>query len=162
VGEGPSLTTPRLTAVPLTMWNVGLVADEMAGQLGHPDATAPGRPRMEALRRDLRRRSSAGPEVLTWVIRAGESGAVGLLSADTADRRAVVTVSIGHPHRRRGYATEALRAVAGWIESGRAAVVEARVRVGDVPSERLVLATAFQPTDVLLAERWRIWLRPPS
>src|SRR5262249_53336749 len=69
---------------------------------------------------------------------------------------------IAPARRRRGYATESLRAVANWIEAGRSAVVEARVRLGDVPSESLVRATAFRPTEVFLQDRWRIWLRPPA
>ncbi|MGF7235727.1 MAG: GNAT family N-acetyltransferase [Frankia sp.] len=182
MGEGPSLATPHLIAVPLTMWNAGFVADEVAGALGQPagdqaprghrpgdvgdHGSAGGQPESAAagtalLRHDLRRRATAGPDILTWVIRGEDSTAVGMLSADTENRRTVVTVSIAPPYRRRGYATEALRAVAGWVESGRSALVEARVRLDDVPSERLARATAFLPTDVLVQERWRVWLRPP-
>ncbi len=187
VGEGPSLATPRLIAVPLTMWNASFIADEVAAALDRPafaEAPRDGRPGNarstdgraggdagggrsapaangpSPLRNDLRRRATAGPDVLTWVIRGEGGTAVGMLSADTENRRTVVTVSIAPAYRRRGYATEALRAVAGWIESGRSALVEARVRLDDVPSERLVLATAFVPTEVFLQRHWRVWLRP--
>jgi RimJ/RimL family protein N-acetyltransferase len=175
VGEGPTLTTARLRALPLTVWNAGFIAEELAttvgvaanpapwlgvgGLFGDPAADEADRPAV--LRRELRRRAGAGREVLTWVIRGGDGTAVGLLGADTHRGRAAVAVSIGSGYRRRGYATEALRALAGWLEL-RAAVVETRVRVGDKPSERLALATFFVPTEVLVGDWWRVWFRPPA
>jgi hypothetical protein len=175
VGEGPTLTTTRLRALPLTVWNAGFVADELASTVRVSADQGPGlglggmfagRPADQGggpgeLRRELRRRANAGKDVMTWVIRGGDGIAVGLLGADTHGGRAAVAVSIGTGHRRRGYATEAVRALAGWLEN-RAAVVETRVRVGDRVPERLAMATFFVPTKVVVADGWRVWVRPPA
>lgn len=189
MGEGPTLTTSRLLALPLTVWNAGYVAEELAPSLAYsaaasgpgdrgrsgradgplggvagtdphaapPDAADPA----GSLRRELRRRAGAGRSVLTWVLRRNVgSTAVGLLAAQTQGRRAVVGVSISIAARRNGYATEAVRAVAGWFEY-RGALVETRIRRGDSVGKRLAQATSFVPTQVLVAEWWRVWLRPP-
>jgi hypothetical protein len=173
VGEGPTFTTARLLAIPLTIWNAGFVAEELAARLIPPGAgpgavvgvgylhVRDGDERSRAVvRRELRRRAACGGDVLTWVIRVGDGTAVGLLSADTQGRRSAVAVSIARGCRRRGYATESLRALAGWLEN-RDAVVETRIRVGDHVCERLVRSTAFVPTGVVVAGRWRVWVRPP-
>lgn len=189
MGEGPTLTTPRLLALPLTIWNAGYVAEELApalaftavaatsggraapsaalpggGVVGTDPYAAPPDPQDPAgsLRRELRRRAGASRTVLTWVLRGrSDPAAVGLLAADTGGRRAVVGVSIGDGFRREGYATEAVRAAAGWLEY-RGALVETRIRRGDAVGKRLGQATSFVPTPVLVAEWWRIWLRPPT
>ncbi|WP_239345382.1 MULTISPECIES: GNAT family N-acetyltransferase [unclassified Frankia] len=168
MGEGPALTTSRLLALPLTVWNAGFVAEELgpllAGACLHRAqgiaVDAAGDP-TAALRRDLRRRAGAGRGVMTWTVRGDDSAAVGLLAVDAIDRRALVSVSIGRPYRRRGYATEALRALASWLEFRGQVVVESRVRVGDRTGERLAVATAFVPADIVLADGWRVWFRPP-
>ncbi|CAJ65274.1 MULTISPECIES: hypothetical protein [Frankia] len=188
MGEGPTLTTPRLLALPLTVWNAGYVAEELApalaftavvarsggrggdglGPYGGIVGTDPHAPAPDpldpaaSLRRELRRRAGAGRSVLTWVLRRRSGpAAVGLVAADTHGRRAVVGVSIVLGCRREGYATEAVRAVAGWFEY-RGALVETRIRRGDGIGKRLGQATSFVPTPVLIADWWRIWLRPPT
>ncbi|MCK9920811.1 GNAT family N-acetyltransferase [Frankia sp. AgPm24] len=188
MGEGPTLTTSRLLALPLTVWNAGYVAEELASALSFtsvvvgsggprqpgvaPDGGLVGTdpyadrsdPRDPAgsLRRELRRRAGAGRSVLTWVLRRrSEPAAVGLLVADTQGRRAVVGVSIAFGYRREGYATEAVRAAAGWLEY-RGVLVETRIRRGDAVGKRLGQATSFVPTPVLVAGWWRVWLRPPA
>jgi hypothetical protein len=176
VGEGPTFTTARLRALPLTVWNAGFVAEELAPRLvtagpgpgpgavvGVGSILVPddGEESHAVVRRELRRRASGGVNVLTWVIRTAEGTAVGLLSADTLGRRSAVAVSIARGYRRRGYATEALRALAGWLEYRDTVVVEARVRVGDRIGERLARSTSFTPTGVVVSGQWRVWVRLP-
>jgi hypothetical protein len=174
VGEGPTFTTARLLALPLTVWNAGFVAEELAPRLvaagpgpgalvGVGAILVPddGEESRAVVRRELRRRASGGVNVLTWVIRTGNGTAVGLLSADTQGRRSAVAVSIARGYRRRGYATEALRALAGWLESRQTVLVETRVRVGDRICERLATSTSFTPTGVVVSGQWRVWVRPP-
>lgn len=182
MGEGPTLTTARTRALPLTVWNVGYVAEEIAqamvaagrgqqvrlaaGELfgGALDAAGAGTDQNAAdptgVRRELRRRVSAGSGVLTWVLRGRDGAALGLLAADTRGNRAAVGVRVNHTYRRDGHATEAVRALAGWLEH-RGVLVGTRVRVGDVSGKRLAQSTAFVPTGVLLTERRRLWIRPP-
>ena len=161
--------------MPLTVWNAGFVAEELAPRLvvagtgpgavvgvggicvSHDDEDS-----RATVRRELRRRAGAGSNVMTWVIRGGgHGGAVGLLSADTQGRRSAVAVSVGQGYRRRGYATEAVRALAGWLEGRGTVVVETRLRVGDRACERLAVSTAFVPTGVVVSGTWRVWVRPP-
>jgi hypothetical protein len=182
--DGPALTTARLQALPVTLWNAGYVAEELARQVAlavrpttglgvaglfaGPDASGTAEP--AGLRRALRRRAGPGRAALTWVVRDQAGGAVGLLGADMAvvaspgrdqARRAAVAVVIGPSHRRRGYGAETVRALASWLEASRLALVEARVRTGDAPAERLAATTLFVPTRVAPATGWRVWCRPP-
>lgn len=173
--DAPTLTTSRLHAVPVTLWNAAFVAEELAqqvalaprpaGPLGvgglfaGPDPRGTAEP--AALRRELRYRAAAGRNVMTWVVRGSDGRAIGLLGADTRGRRAAVAVSVGPGFRRRGYGTEIIRAVAGWLETHRLALVEARVRTADVAARRLAQAAAFEPTRVMAADGWQIWCRRP-
>ncbi|OHV39842.1 GCN5 family acetyltransferase [Pseudofrankia sp. EUN1h] len=175
-GDGPTLTTPRLQALPVTVWNAGYVAEELArkvalaarpapglgvgGLFAGPDARGTTEP--AALRRELRHRTGAGRAALTWVVRDHGGVAVGLLGADTRAHRAAVAVVIGPDERRRGYGAEIVRALATWLEASLLALVETRVRADDAASERLAMATSFQPTRVVLTTGWRLWCRPPS
>ncbi|ABW09688.1 conserved hypothetical protein [Parafrankia sp. EAN1pec] len=185
MGEGPTLTTARLRALPLTVWNAGFVAEELAQAMvaanhGAPVRLAAGElfggavdsaPADSApadsvatdptgVRRELRRRIGAGRGILTWVLRADDGTALGLLAADMHAARAAVGVRVSAAHRRDGYAAEAVRAVASWLEY-RGVLVGTRVRVGDIAAKRLAQSTAFVPTGVLLTERRRLWIRPP-
>jgi hypothetical protein len=173
--EGPVLTTARLQALPVSLWNAGYVAEELAqkvaladrppaglgvgGLFAGPDARGTAEP--AGLRRALRRRAGVGRAALTWVVRDHDGDAVGLLGADTRARRAAVAVVIGPAARRRGYGAEVVRALASWLEAYRFALVEARVRADDVAAERLARTTLFVPTRVALVTGWRVWCRPP-
>jgi hypothetical protein len=172
VGDGPTLRTIRLSALPVTMWNAGYVAVELGLVVGLGVAAAApagaggsvppaGGDATDLLKRDLRRRASMSAETMTWVVRDTASTAVGLLTADTRGARVLVAASIGRPYRRRGYATETIRALASWLESRPRTIVEARIRTADLVAARLAIATAFVPTDVVLGEQWRVWFRPP-
>ncbi|EFC84101.1 hypothetical protein [Parafrankia sp. EUN1f] len=182
MGEGPTLTTARMRALPLTVWNVGFVAEELAQAMvlaarGRPVRLAAGELFGGALdsapaaadsaatdptgmRRELRRRVSAGTGSLTWVLRGQDGAALGLLAADTHRARAVVGVRVSNPYRRDGFGGEAVQALASWLEY-RGLVVGSRIGVGDVVGKRLAQSTAFVPTGVLLTERRRLWIRPP-
>lgn len=153
MGEGVSLTTARLSVLPLTLWNAGVVADELAPVL----PLAPGR---RELREALRRRATAPSGSLTWVLRVGQDAAVGLACAELSERHTLVSITVGAPYRRRGYATEVLRAVASWLEARHRLVVEARAAERDAAARRLFVATGFVPTPLVEGDERR-WLRPP-
>ncbi|MBL7501345.1 GNAT family N-acetyltransferase [Frankia sp. CNm7] len=174
--DGPTLTTTRLQALPVTLWNAAYVAEELAqkvalaprpapglgvgGLFAGPDARGTAEP--AALRHELRHRAGAGRAMLTWVVRDHDAAAVGLLGADTRARRAAVAVVIGPAERRRGYAAEIIRALASWLEANRFALVETRVRAGSPAAERLAATTSFVPTRVVITVGWRVWCRPPT
>lgn len=174
--DGPTLTTARLQALPVTLWNAGYVAEELArkvalaarpaaglgvgGLFAGPDARGTAEP--AALRRELRHRAGAGRAALTWVVRDHDGVSVGLLGADTRELRAAVAVTIGPDERRRGYGTEIVRALAVWLEASRFALVETRVRPDDAAAARLARSSSFEPTRVTLAAGWRLWCRPPT
>lgn len=173
--DPPPLMTARLQALPVTLWNAGYIAEELARQVAlafrpppelgvgglfaGPDARGTAEP--AALRRELRHRAGSARWTPTWVIRDHDGAPVGLLGADTRARRAAVAVVIGAQRRRLGFGAEITRALASWLETYRHALVETRVRVDDVPGERLARAASFQPTRVAIATGWRVWCRPP-
>lgn len=130
-----------------------MAADELAPLL----ALAPGR---RELRDALRRRATAPSGSLTWVLRAREGAAIGLTCAELSERHALVSIAVGISYRRRGYATEVLRAVASWLEARHRLVVEARATEQDTAARRLFVATGFVPTALVEGDEQR-WLRPP-
>jgi hypothetical protein len=66
---------------------------------------------------------------------------------------------VGRQYRRCGFGAEALRALAGWIESFLILPVAALLPPEDHAAERLALATGFVRTDG--AENGRqLWVRP--
>jgi RimJ/RimL family protein N-acetyltransferase len=173
--DGPALITARLQALPVTVWNAAYIAEELAPKVALAQRAQPGlgvgglfagpdpRGTVEptALRRELRHRAGTMRWTPTWVVRDHEGCPVGLLGADTRGRRAAVAVVIGAAHRRHGYGSEIIRALATWLEAHRFALVETRVRSGDAAGERLARATSFQPTRVSIVGGWRVWCRPP-
>jgi hypothetical protein len=174
--ETPILTTTRLQALPVTLWNAGYVAEELAqkvalasrpqpglgvgGLFAGPDARGMTEP--AALRRTLRHRAGTGRPTPTWAVRDHDGRSVGLLGADVRERRAAIAVVIDAGQRRRGYGGEIIRALASWLETYRLALVETRVRAADPAGERLARAAAFEPTRVVIVTGWRVWCRPPS
>ncbi|GAB3473089.1 GNAT family N-acetyltransferase [Nocardiopsis coralliicola] len=156
----------RLRAVPLAVGH----AAEMAGVLAGPAlyAVIGGAPPSAA---DLRRRyaaMAAGPPDgygawCNWVLDDG-TGLVGTVQATvapsgaghSAEAEADLAWIIGLPWQRRGYATEAARAMAGWLAGAGVTRARAMVAPGHTPSERVARACGLAPS-----QEWsggeRVW-----
>jgi RimJ/RimL family protein N-acetyltransferase len=170
VAEGfaeASIGTGRLVLSPLRVAD----AEELAGVLGDPalHEFIGGRPDNPE---ELRRRYAAmvaGPERpgelwRNWVVRRrDDAAAVGTVQA-TLTRHprgwtAEVAWVVGVPWQGRGYATEAARALVGWLVEAGAGEIVAHVHPGHAASERVAAAAGLGATDEQV-DGERVWRRP--
>ncbi|MEU3604053.1 GNAT family N-acetyltransferase [Streptomyces sp. NPDC035033] len=145
-----AIRTGRLELVPLEVEHAG----EMAGVLGDPalHAFTGGAPESpEELRARYARWAAGAPDPRTtwcnWVIRAREEGRlVGTVQATVVGGVAEVAWVVGSAWQGRGYASEAARALVGWLRD-RGRTVVAHVRPDHVASAAVARAAGLVPTD---------------
>ena len=96
-----------------------------------------------------RRRSPDGAEMwLNWVLRPREQGElIGHLQVGIAGDRATMAWSLGSRWQRQGYATEAARAVLGWIRHLGVSEVRASIHPGHAASIRIAERLGMRRTD---------------
>jgi RimJ/RimL family protein N-acetyltransferase len=91
-------------------------------------------------------RAAADPEALTWLIHREDAviGECGIKYGPDADGAVEIAYGLGGPWRSRGYGTEAIRGLLGWLD-GLAACrqVIAEVHEGNNPSRRLLERLEF-------------------
>jgi RimJ/RimL family protein N-acetyltransferase len=162
-----SIGTGRLVLSPLRAAD----ADELAGVLGDPalHEFIRGRP---AEPEELRRRVAAmvagpgrpGELWRNWVVRRrADAAAVGTVQA-TLTRQAgswtaEVAWIVGVPWQGRGYATEAARALVGWLVEGGVGEIVAHVYPGHAASERVAAAAGLAATGEEV-DGERVWRHP--
>ena len=142
----------RLVLVPLAVDD----ADEMAGVLGDPalHAFIGGEPLDAAALRERYARLVAGhsrdgaEEWFNWIVRGPDGNAVGTVQATVTDggRKAEVAWVVGTPWQGRGYATEAARALVGWLTAGGVVDVVAHVHPDHAASEAVARRAGLSPT----------------
>jgi RimJ/RimL family protein N-acetyltransferase len=161
----PRLRTARLELGPLRVDDAG----EMVAVLADPRLyafTGGEPPDLATLRhtygRLVRGASDDGREAWhNWIVRLAEGGPpVGTVQATVwADRpRAEIAWVIGVEWQGRGYATEAARALIGWLEGAGILTVEALVQPDHAASGGVARGAGLQPTDELV-DGERVWRR---
>jgi RimJ/RimL family protein N-acetyltransferase len=148
-----AIRTDRLTLLPLEVAH----ADEMAAVLSDPalHAFTGGQPASVADLRSRYERLVAGspdPTVVwcNWVIRLRETGElVGTVQATVTDDggRAEVAWVVGTHWQGRGIATEATRALVGWLGTRRVHTVIAHIHPGHAASAAVAVAAGLSATD---------------
>ncbi|WP_433173822.1 GNAT family N-acetyltransferase [Actinoallomurus sp. CA-150999] len=91
-------------------------------------------------------RAAADPGALTWLIHREDAviGECGLKHGPGPDGTVEIAYGLGGPWRSRGYGTEAIRGLLGWLEGSAACrQVIAEVHAGNVPSRRLLERLGF-------------------
>jgi RimJ/RimL family protein N-acetyltransferase len=166
VGPEETVGSERLVLTPLRVED----ADEMAGVLADPELHRfiGGRPGTLDELRGRYAAMVAGPgrpdeEWRNWVVRRREDGrAVGTVQA-TLTRgdqgwTAAVAWVVGVPWQGRGYATEATRALLGWLGGRGVAEVVAHIHPDHLASARVAGRAGFEPTaDQVDGEQvWRL------
>jgi RimJ/RimL family protein N-acetyltransferase len=152
----PRLDTDRLSLVPLRPDN----ASEMVSVLADPDMYAfiGGGPRtVEELAAVYHRwdRGSPRPSEVwhNWVIRRrdGEE-AVGHVQATVveSDRSADIGWMVGTMWQGRGYATEAARAIVGWLEAQGLTSISAFIHPENLASVRVAERAGLEPSDEIV------------
>jgi RimJ/RimL family protein N-acetyltransferase len=149
----PTIETTRLKLLPVRPEDatemVGVLADpslyRFIGGAPHP------LPELEALyRRWVRGAPRSGETWHNWVIRRGEGGeAIGHLQATVLsdDRSADIAWMVGTAWQRHGYATEAARALVGWLEANGIETITAHVHPDNVASSRVAERAGLAVTD---------------
>nr|WP_189981719.1 GNAT family N-acetyltransferase [Streptomyces termitum] len=155
------IVTGRLELVPLGVGH----AEEMVGVLGDPalHGFVGGVPEgLEELRARYARWEAGAPEAGTswcnWVVRArGEGRLVGTVQATVIGEEAEVAWVVGSAWQGRGYASEAARALVGWLRD-RGRTVVAHVHPDHHASAAVARAAGLVPTgEVHDGEaRWRL------
>ncbi|MFJ6408088.1 GNAT family N-acetyltransferase [Streptomyces hydrogenans] len=143
------IRTARLELVPLEVSH----AEEMAGVLGDPalHAFIGGVPEgLEELRARYARWEAGAPEPGTvwcnWVVRSREDGRlVGTVQATVVGDAAEVAWVVGTAWQGRGYASEAARALVGWLRP-RVRTVVAHVHPDHAASAAVARAAGLVPT----------------
>ena len=101
-----------------------------------------------------------------WVIRVRDAGCLaGTVQATIAlgpPLTAEVAWVVGPPWQGRGIATEAARALVGWLGRQQVRVVIAHIHPGHVPSAAVAAAAGLRPTDFWQdgERRWQLVLPP--
>jgi RimJ/RimL family protein N-acetyltransferase len=108
-------------------------------------------------------RSADGTEVwANWIARlAGEGTAIGFVQATITGGGGAADVGwvIGVPWQGRGLATEAGRALLGWLDAAGVERVTAHIHPGNAPSARMAAALGFVVTSGLV-DGEQVWERP--
>ena len=161
----PVIASARLALEPLTVEH----AAEMAPLLADPalyafmgGAPLPFHALCRRYRRQALGRSEDGAQRwFNWIVRLEPGGpAVGTVQATVAARGdgfiAEVAWVVAVAHQRRGYATEAARAMARWLGGQGASVLVANIHPGHEASMRVARALGLEPTDEMVAGevRW--------
>lgn len=157
-----ALVTARLDLEPLRVAH----AEEMAGVLADPAlyAFTGGEPLdAVALRARYARLVAGSPEPgvgwLNWVVRARAEGRLaGCVQATVTGRRAEVAWVVGSAWQGRGIATEAARALVGWLEGRAVREVVAHVHPAHGASAAVAAAAGLVATDEWSdgEVRWRL------
>jgi RimJ/RimL family protein N-acetyltransferase len=148
------LTTARLDLVPLTPADADdlfpVLDDPELGRFTGEDPPAD----VEALRARFAfwssRRSPGGDELwLNWVVRRREDGrAVGHVQATVGDGDAAIAWTVGTAFQGSGIATEAGRALIGWLhDTLGVAVVRGCIHPRNVASQTAAGRIGLRPTD---------------
>ena len=163
------MSSARLRLVPLTVAD----ADEMVGVLSGPALyafTGGAPPGLDELRARYARQAAGSPdgreEWRNWVLRLEPGGeAVGYVQATITGegRRAEIAWVVGLRWQGRGYATEAARALVGWLDARGVAVIQAHIHPEHAASAAVARRAGLRPSGVI-EDGEQLWLRdrPPA
>ncbi|MGH8972512.1 MAG: GNAT family N-acetyltransferase [Acidimicrobiia bacterium] len=164
-GPPDIIETQRLRLVPLQVADAGELAAAL-GDIRLYEWIGGQPPTEEQLRARFQRLEAGGSadsaeEWLNWVVRQRDGGeAVGRVEATVFPVRAVAAVAwvIGTPWQRRGYGTEATRALTGWLLERGVPTLVADVHPGNVASEIVARRAGFVVTDEVFdgERRWHL------
>ena len=167
--EAEPISTGRLILLPLRPEH----AAEMAGVLADPalHEFIGGVPLSPPELRARYERLGAGPadpamSWCNWVIQVRDpgslAGTVQATIAGTQDPVAEIAWVVGRPWQGRGIATEAARALVGWLGRHQVRAVIAHIHPGHVASAAVAAAAGLSPTDHWQdgERRWELLLPP--
>jgi RimJ/RimL family protein N-acetyltransferase len=167
--DGATIVTERLSLVPLRVED----ADEMAGVLGDQrlHEFIGGEPNtITGLRERYARLVAGSPDPdelwLNWVVRRrSDAQPMGTLQATLTMRNGEPTANvawvIGVDWQNQGFASEAARALVGWLRQHGADNVVAHIHPDHQASAAVAMRAGLRPTDEQ-ADGERVWRTPDS
>jgi len=167
--EAEPVGSPRLVLEPLAVWH----AEEMAVVLDSPElhrftGTRPDTP--DELRARYERLVAGSPDELVdwlnWALRVRETGALaGTVQATVSHAGsglvAEVAWVVGVPWQRRGFATEAARAMVSWLADKHVEVIDAHIHPDHSASAGVARGAGLEPTSETHHGE-RVWRRSTS
>jgi len=164
------ISSARLRLVPLTVGDAAEMVDVLSGEAlyAYTGGAPPGLYELRA--RYARQAAGWSPdgreEWRNWVLRREPGGeAVGYVQATITGegRRAEIAWVVGLRWQGRGYATEAARALAGWLDARGVQVVQAHIHPEHAASAAVARRAGLRPSGVITGGE-QLWLRdrPPA
>lgn len=159
------ISSARLRLVPLTVADAAEMVDVLSGEAlyAYTGGAPPGVAELRA--RYARQAAGWSPdgrdEWHNWILRRQPGGqAVGYVQATiTGDgQRAEIAWVVGLRWQRRGYATEAARALVGWLDARGVTAVQAHIHPGHAASAAVARRAGLRPSGVA-GDGEQLWLR---
>jgi RimJ/RimL family protein N-acetyltransferase len=148
------LLTPRLELVPVVADDAEELTEVFADErlyvflASHPTTTEELRARFDRLAA-ARMTDKEGTAQRNWTVRRRSDGrAVGMLQAAFSDRgrAAEIAWAVGVPWQGQGIASEAARAVVGWLERRGGTAITAHIHPGHHASAKVATRAGLRPT----------------
>jgi len=159
------VSSARLRLVPLTVADAAEMVDVLSGEAlyAYTGGAPPGVGELRArYARQVAGRSPDGREEWrNWILRREPGGeAVGYVQATISSegRRAEIAWVIGLRWQGRGYATEAARALVGWLDARGVQVVQAHIHPEHAASAAVARRAGLRPSGVVTGGE-QLWLR---
>ena len=159
------LSSARLRLVPVTVSDAGEMVHVLSGAALYA-ITGGSPPGLDELRaryaRQAAGRSPGGQEEWhNWILRREPGGeAIGYVQATIVEdgRRAEIAWVVGLRWQGQGYATEAARALIGWLDARGAVVIQAHIHPEHAASAAVAQRAGLRPSGVVTNGE-QLWLR---
>jgi RimJ/RimL family protein N-acetyltransferase len=158
------ITSARLRLVPLTVADAAEMVDVLSGEALYA-YTGGAPPGLGELRTRYAGQVAGSPdsreEWRNWILRREPGGeAIGYVQATItgAGRRAEIAWVVGLRWQRQGYATEAARALIGWLDARGAVVIQAHIHPEHAASAAVARRAGLRPSGVITGGE-QLWLR---
>ena len=162
------VSSARLRLVPLTVADAAEMVDVLSGEAlyAYTGGAPPGVGELRArYARQVAGRSPDGREEWrNWILRREPGGeAVGYVQATISSegRRAEIAWVVGLRWQGQGYATEAARALVGWLDARGVAVIQAHIHPEHAASAAVARRAGLRPSGVI-EDGEQLWLRDRS
>jgi RimJ/RimL family protein N-acetyltransferase len=159
------ISSARLRLVPLTVADAAEMVGVLSGDAlyAYTGGTPPGLDELRAryAGQAARRSPDGGEEWRNWILRLEPGGqAIGYVQATITGegRRAEIAWVVGLQWQGQGYATEAARALAGWLDSRGVQIIQARIHPGHAASAAVASRAGLRPSGVV-EDGEQLWLR---
>jgi len=157
------ISSARLRLVPLTVADAAEMVGVLSGEALYA-YTGGAPPGLAELRARYARQVAGSPdgreEWRNWILRREPGGeAVGYVQATiTSGQRAEIAWVVGLRWQGQGYATEAARALVGWLDARGVAVIQAHIHPEHAASAAVAHGAGLRPSGVVTGGEL-LWLR---